>query len=65
LPIAAVRVSHSTSSNGSTPAYVKKRGKVSPGAAVDRVFDRGLSVSAAKGGNDALLSTDCWLALAW
>src|SRR6266852_579765 len=46
LPITAVRDSHSTSSNGSTPASVKKRGNVRPGiAAVVRVFTRGFSKS--------------------
>src|SRR6266850_8563551 len=30
LPIAAERTSHSTSTNGSTPAWVKNRGKVRP-----------------------------------
>ena len=33
LPMTAARSSHSTSSNGSTPASVKKRGNVRPGAA--------------------------------
>src|SRR5713101_1120077 len=33
LPMSAARSSHSTSSNGSTPASVKNRGNVSPGAA--------------------------------
>src|SRR5881628_3824534 len=32
LPMTAARTSHSISSNGSTPASVKKRGKVRPGA---------------------------------
>src|SRR5205814_2304826 len=33
LPMSAARSSHSTSSNGSTPASVKNRGNVNPGAA--------------------------------
>src|SRR5436190_8483521 len=40
LPITAERSSHSISSNGSTPASVKNRGNVSPGAALD-FFARG------------------------
>jgi hypothetical protein len=43
LPMTAERSSHSISSNGSTPASVKNRWNVSPGAAA--FFARGLSVS--------------------
>src|ERR1700704_4417934 len=42
LPITAERISHSTSSNGSTPASVKNRGKARPGGAED-FLTRGLS----------------------
>src|SRR5215831_4128515 len=60
LPITAERSSHSISSNGSTPASVKKRGKVRPGADA-AFFERGFSASADIGTCDVpLLSTDCW-----
>src|SRR5499427_20696 len=61
LPITAERNSHSTSSNGSTPASVKNRGNVRPGAAA---FFARFSASPATGGigtcEPPLLSTDCW-----
>src|SRR5215467_13286434 len=60
-PMTAERNSHSTSSNGSTPASVKKRGNVRPDAAV---FFARFSASPVTGGIGAcelpLLSTDCW-----
>ena len=60
LPMTAERSSHSTSSNGSTPASVKNRGNVSPGAAFT-FFARGLSLSTGIGACDVpLLSTVCW-----
>src|SRR6185436_16044101 len=40
LPMTAARRSHSTSSNGSTPASVKNRGNTRPGAAVVDFLDR-------------------------
>src|SRR4051812_29745568 len=66
LPMSAERISHSVSSNGSTPASVKKRGNVRPGAeAAFGAFARGFSAST-YAGTDAvpLLSTVCWPALA-
>ncbi len=60
LPIAAARTSHSISSNGSTPASVKKRGKVRPADAPARGFARARSVSTNGGALDEPLgSADC------
>ncbi len=60
LPITAERSSHSTSSNGSTPASVKKRGNARPGAEAATFLALGLSDSM-KGatGDDPLDSTVC------
>src|SRR5438034_10432976 len=67
LPITAVRISHSISSNGSTrssPASVKKRGNVRPGAeAVAFDFVRGGSIGGAACAA-VLLSVICGPALA-
>src|SRR5262245_33365037 len=61
LPIAAARISHSTSSNGSTPASVKNLVNERPGDADARAFARGLSASTNGGAAELpLLSTDCW-----
>src|SRR5262249_44122665 len=60
-PMTAERNSHTTSSNGSTPASVKNRGNARPGAAA---FFARFSASPATGGigtcEPPLLSTDCW-----
>src|ERR1700704_6861978 len=66
LPMTAARSSHSISSNGSTPASVKKRGNVRPDG--DVFFARAFSVSPETDGRCGvpLLSTVCWLApAAW
>ena len=53
LPMSAARRSHSTSSNGSTPASVKKRGNARPGTDADAFLDRPSEASGrAKPGTD-------------
>src|SRR5262245_8812913 len=62
LPMTAARRSHSTSSNGSTPASVKNRGNTRPGADVAGFLDRASAGSErAYPGTDVppLLSTVC------